>query len=113
MAKTQSTKGAAMPQGKGTFKRIISHDDKPNFWKPSRVGEVLFGRLLAVTQTQMSPVLQIEDQSGLTIQVGVSTQLRKVAWANYVGKMIRLTYAATARSNYASPTKLFDVEVED
>lgn len=109
----KSTKGAAMPQGTGTFKRIISHDDKPNFWKPSRFGETLFGKLLAVTETEKSPVLQVEDENGVTIQVGVSTQLRKVAWANYVGKMIRLVYAATAKSRFGTPTKLFDVEVAD
>lgn len=112
MAKLTKT-GEAMPQGTGVFKRIISHDDKPNFWKPTRFGEMLMGKLLAVTETEKSPVLQMENLDGTTIQIGVSTQLRKVAWANYVGKMIRLTYAATAKSRFGTPTKLFDVEVSE
>ena len=109
----RSSQGAAMPQGTGVFKRIISHDDKPNFWKPTRFGDSVSGKLLAVTETDKSPVLQVEGADGVTIQVGVSTQLRKVAWANYVGKQLRLTYKSTAKSRYGTPTKLFDVEVAE
>lgn len=101
------------PAPKGTFKRIISHDDKPNFWKPTKYGEKIMGKLLAVTETDKSPVLQVELFNGLIQQVGVSTQLKKVPWANFVGKEICITYSDSAKSKYGQPVKLYDVDVAE
>ena len=95
----------------GVRKRVLSHDEKANFWKPTKFGEQIFGKLLALTETDKSPVLQIETFQGGVQQVGVSTQLKRVPWANYVGKDVSITFAATAKSKYGQPVKLYDVDV--
>ena len=95
----------------GTYQVIVSPDDRPNFWKPVAFGEVLVGKLLAITQTSKSPVLQIQLFSGEIVQVGVTTQLQRVDWADYLKKDLRITYKKTVPSRYGNPTKLFLVEV--
>ena len=99
------------PLPTGTRKRVLSHDEKANFWKPVKAGEQIAGKLLAVTETDKSPVLQMMLFSGEVKQVGVSTQLKRVPWAEYIGKDIFITFAATAKSKYGTPTKLFDVDI--
>lgn len=110
---TKSTKGAASLPQTGTYRKVLSHDEKANFWKPTRFGEKIMGKLLALTVTKLSPVLQVQVFSGDVQQVGVSTQLKRVPWAEYVGKEIAITYAASAKSQFGKDVKLFDVEVAD
>jgi hypothetical protein len=108
-----SRKANTQSAPKGSFRKILAFDEGPNFWKPKKFGETLIGKLLSVTKTKRSPVLQIEKEGGESIQVGVSTQLKRVPWENYIGSTIRLTYQKDAPSSYGTPCKLFDAEVAE
>lgn len=96
----------------GVMRKIVDHLDKPDFWKPTKFGEVMFGKLLAITEGQKGPVLQLQLFNDEVHQFGVPTQLRKVAWSDLVGHNVKLTYAASVPTNKGNPAKLFDVEAD-
>ena len=110
---TKTSKGAAAAPSTGTFRKVLAHDEKPNFWKPTRFGEKLIGKLIAVTKGSNGKVLQILLFSGVMQQVGVSTQLAKVPWESFVEKDIAITYQASVKTKFPQDAKLFDVEVAD
>jgi len=95
----------------GKTRRIISHDDKPDFWKPVKPGEVLYGKLIAERIGGKGPVISIKDFSGNAKDFGVPTQLRKVDWSEFVGKDVKITYVKSVASGKGNPAKLFDVDV--
>lgn len=107
MAKTTS---AALPTT-GAMKRLVSHDDKPDFWKPTKPGEVLYGKLLGVRIGNKGPVISIKDFSESVHAFGVPTQLQNVDWSDLVGKDVKITFVKTVPSGKGNPAKLFDVDV--
>ena len=107
------TKGDAPAPETGKMRRIISHDDKPDFWKPTRAGEALFGKLVAERIGQKGPVISIKEFSGEVRDFGVPTQLRKVDWSEFIGKDVKITYVKSVSSGKGNPAKLFDVDVTE
>ena len=97
--------GNGQPQARPLARR------EGEFLEADQAREQIAGKLLAVTETDKSPVLQLLLFSGEVKQVGVSTQLKRVPWAEFIGKDVFITFAATAKSKYGTPTKLFDVDV--
>ena len=92
-------------------RRVLSHDDKPNFWKPEKIGDFVEGKLSGVYEGRNGKILQIEPELGEAVQVGVSTQLARVYWEELIGETVRITFTGTAPSRFKTPTRLFDVDV--
>ena len=97
----------------GAMKRLVSHDDKPDFWKPTKAGEVLYGKLLGVRIGGKGPVLSIKDFADKVRAFGVPTQLRSVDWEDLVQKDVKITYVKSVSSGKGNPAKLFDVDVSE
>jgi hypothetical protein len=95
----------------GSMRRIVSHDDKPDFWKPVKAGEILYGKLIAERIGGKGPVLSIKDFSGNVRAFGVPTQLRNVDWSEFVQKDVKITYVKSVASGKGNPAKLFDVDI--
>jgi hypothetical protein len=103
---------SAAPLPSGSFKRILSHDEKANFWKPEKIGDKLVGNLLGVTKGKNGKVLQVELFSGEIKQMGVSTQLIRVPWEMYVGHEIMITFRKTVPTQYGKEARLYDVDAQ-
>ena len=106
-------KTSEAPEPQGSFKRLISHDDKPNFWKPIRSGEKIMGKLVAITTTQNGKALQISLFHGGIQSVGVNCQLARVPWEEIVGKEISIEYVRSVKTKYPTEARLFNVEVAE
>ncbi len=106
-------KPAEMPKGTGTFKRVISHDDKPDFWKPSKIGEQLYGKLIANVPGTRGGVLHIQTFDGEVKQFGIPTQLRRLPWDDFIGKDVKVSYMKSVPTTKGNPAKLFDVDVAE
>ena len=108
----QKMKGTPAPVP-GGMKRIASHDDKPDFWKPVRPGDVLYGKLLGIRIGGKGPVLSVKDFSDKVRAFGVPTQLRNVDWEEFVGHDVKITYVKSVPSGKGNPAKLFDLDVSE
>ena len=97
----------------GKLRRIISHDDKPDFWKPTKPGEILYGKLVAERIGGKGPVISVKEFSGALRDFGVPTQLRKVDWSEFLQKDVKITYVKSVPSGKGNEAKLFDVDVVD
>ena len=106
-------KESAPVPSSGSLKRLVSHDDKPDFWKPTKPGDVLYGKLLGVRIGGKGPVVSIKDFSDKVRAFGVPTQLRNVDWEDLVGKDVKLTYVKSVASGKGNPAKLFDLDAAE
>ena len=106
MAKT--TKAAPAPT---TRRKVLGHDDKSNFWKPSHIGDKIMGKLIAVTSGKNGPVAQIRDFSGAVRQVGLNDQLQKAPWDDMKGMEVEIIFQREVATKYGNKARLFDVYV--
>ena len=106
-------KEAAPSPQTGKMRRVVSHDEKPDFWKPTRPGEALFGKLVAERIGGKGPVISVKEFQGDTRDFGVPTQLRKVDWSEFIGKDVKITYVKSVPSGKGNDAKLFDLDVAE
>ena len=96
MAKTTSTGETRKP--------VLLHDQKANFWKPSKKGEKVVGKLLAIKTGKFGDSLRIQ-QGAEAVSVPINDFLKDVDFGSLVGHVIEIIYVESVGRGM----RLFDV----
>lgn len=75
---------------------LVDPKAKPNFWKPTVVGETKTGKLIAVSPSGFGRSLTLETAEGI-IQVPISVVLQKVQWEKHIGVNLFIQYTGTVK----------------
>lgn len=86
--------------------RIKGSEEKPKFWKPTKKGEVLEGRLISIADGGFGKVLKISTKKG-AVGVNVSTFLEDIDFQDYAEETLRFTFKGLVGKR---DCKTFDVE---
>ena len=70
---------------------IKRSDEKPEFWKPKKVGEVVEGKLVAITEGKFGKVLRIATK-GQTVSIAVNFHLADIDFTQYADQVLRFTF---------------------
>ena len=93
------------------LKRVLDHAAVFNFWKPTQLGEKIYGKLVEIPMNQNGRILQIETAEEIK-HVAVSTVLEHLDWESYIGKTVQLTFTGNVLSKAFRNYMTFDVDVE-
>ena len=108
-----ANKKSDTPAPKGSFRQLVDHKAKANWWKPKAIGDALFGTLKKCGTTDNGPFVMVELFSGEKILFGLPTQLKDDDYSPYIGKGIKFVLKVFKETKKGNPAKLFDVFVED
>ena len=70
---------------------IKRSDEKPEFWKPKKVGEIVEGRLVAIIEGKFGKVLRIATKKG-TVSITVNFFLADVDFSQYADQVLKFTF---------------------
>ena len=98
-----------MPKDEKDFTGITSikrSDEKPEFWKPKKVGEVVEGKLTAIIEGKFGKVLRIATGKK-TVSITVNFHLADIDFTQYADKMLRFTF----KEEVGRGGRLYDVDL--
>ena len=84
----------AKASDKAARKAILLHGQEAKFWKPTKKGEKLVGKLRGMKDGKYGPSLRIETRDGL-ISVPINDYLKDADFGPLVGKYIELEFVET------------------
>lgn len=76
------------------FTGIISikrSDEKPEFWKPTKLGEKIEGRLVAIIEGKFGKVLRVSTKKGM-VSITQNFFLADVDFSQYADLVLRFTF---------------------
>lgn len=94
---------------KANRKAVLLHGGKANFWKPTKKGEKIQGKLIAIKPSKFGMVLRIVAGAG-AISIPINDYLKDADFGPLVGKNLEFEYIETVGRGL----RIFDVyEVTD
>jgi hypothetical protein len=95
--------------GKVTKKALLTHGQKPNFWKPKAEGEKIAGKLLGIKTGKYGLSLRIQTLEGSTA-IAINDYLKDLDFGPLIGKVLEFVYIETVGKGL----RIYDVfEIED
>ena len=70
---------------------IKKSDEMPDYWKPTKVGEKVEGKLVAIEEGNFGKVLKLRSRKGV-IGINVGTFLADIDFVEYQDMTLRFTY---------------------
>lgn len=102
MPKLKTGTPAPLPEGKKVL--IKAPGQKANFWKPKAVGELIVGKLMAITLGKYGATLRVAAPTG-TVSIPVNVYLEDVDWNPYKGKVLSFEF----KGLYGRGCRLYEV----
>lgn len=85
----------------------VFEEDARSFWKPTREGENILGRVIGKSDLPKGPVALIRTGGGI-LMVGNKAAFEKIM--QYEGQVVRVTYLGDVRGNRGFTYKSYRVE---
>ena len=110
MQKDEKVKRIGEPEAKEFKKeevlKIKGSEEKPEYWKPTKVGEKVEGKLIAISDGNFGQVLKISTKKG-TVGINVGEFLKDIDFTQYAEMVLRFTFKGTVGKRGC---RVFDVD---
>ena len=104
--KTDPTKKVEKEFEKESVLSIKKSDEMPEYWKPTKAGEKIEGKLIAISEGGFGKVLKIQTRKG-TVGINVGTFLEDIDFTEFQNMGLRFTYKGKVGSRGC---RVFDVD---